>query len=162
MAITISRAVRWQKKQAQPPFSGEVSGVLCFALIFFMPPVGFLFPFSGRSVSKTHQPGIRPALPTVQTPGAHSRRSRHGTPLHSLSNAESVPDRQLSRIPLVRPLVALVWWGHSPPLHNSSCWVPCSASNSGFLFDSHDVLPSQYGLGQIAFSSRWTTFSDSN
>src|SRR6202022_4550187 len=60
-------------------------------------------------VSQTSRLGIRPALPTVQTQGAHPQRSRQTTQLHSASNAGSVPERWLARVLLVRPFAALVW-----------------------------------------------------
>jgi hypothetical protein len=47
---------------------------LCFALIFWLRPVGtFQFLFSDKSVSEMCRPGIRPALPMVQAQGAHPR-----------------------------------------------------------------------------------------
>jgi hypothetical protein len=93
----------------------------CFALIFWLRSVGtFRFPSSGKSVSQTWQLGIRPALPTVQAQGAHSRRSRHDTPLHSISNAEIVPERRLPGMLPARPFAALVWLRRPPRVHGFS------------------------------------------
>jgi hypothetical protein len=50
---------------------------------------------SGKLVSQTSRLGIRPALPTVEAQGAYPRRSRQATPLHSISNAESVSEHWL-------------------------------------------------------------------
>src|SRR5271169_4080709 len=95
---------------------GGFIDVLYFTLIFWLRSVGpFRFPPSGKSVSQTRQLGIRPALPTVEAQGAHPRRSRHGTPLHPISNAESVSGHGLSQVLLVRSFAALVWLRSSLP-----------------------------------------------
>src|SRR6202048_1885139 len=83
--------------------------VLRFVLVFWLRSVGIFRSLpSGKLVSH-----IRPALPTVQTHAAHPQRSRQTTPLHSTSNAGSVPKRWLARVLLVRLFAALVWPGSS-------------------------------------------------
>jgi hypothetical protein len=68
---------------------------------------------SGKLVSQTSRLAIGPAHPTVEAQGAHPQRSRQTTPLHSTSNAGSVPERWLARVLLVCPFAALVWLGSS-------------------------------------------------
>src|ERR1700675_812256 len=88
--------------------------VLRFALVFWWRSLGIFRPLpSGKLVSQTSRLGIRLALPTLQTQGAHPQRSRQNTPLHSTSNAGSVPKRWLARVLLVRPFAAVVWPGSS-------------------------------------------------
>ncbi len=65
-----------------------------------------------RSGSESAQPFQR------LKPKAYPRRSRPATPLHSISNAESISERWLSRVLLVRPFAASVWLGRS----SSSSW----------------------------------------
>src|SRR5260370_41669845 len=75
--------------------------VLRFVLAFWLRPVGIFRSLpSGKLVSQTSRLGIRPALPQT-------------TPLHSTSNAGSVPERWLARVLLVRPFAALIWPGSS-------------------------------------------------
>src|SRR5579859_6586018 len=108
---------------------------LCFALIFRLPSLGtFRFPSSDKSVSQTNRLGTRPALPTVQTLGVHSRRNRHETPLHSISNAESVPDRQLPGVFPSRPFAALVGLRYPARVHGFSQWDYDSVSWSHLLW----------------------------
>ena len=81
-----------------------------FVSVFWLRSLGIFRSLpSGKLVSQTSRLGIRPALPTVQTQGAHPQRSRQTTQLHSASNAGSVPERWLARVLLVRPFAALVW-----------------------------------------------------
>ena len=88
--------------------------VLRFVLVFWLRSNGIFRSLpSGKLVSQTSRLGIRPALPTVEAQGAHPQRSRQTTPLHSTSNAGSVPKRWLARVLLVRPFAALVWPGSS-------------------------------------------------
>src|SRR5580693_9505265 len=90
--------------------------LLRFVLVFWLRLNGIFRSLpSGKLVSQTSQLGIRPTLPTVQTRGDHPQRSRQTTPLHSTSNAGSVPKRWLvlARVLLVRPFAALVWPGSS-------------------------------------------------
>ena len=98
---------------------------------------------------KSSRLGIRPALPTVQTQGAHSQRNRQTTPLHSTSNAGSVPERWLARVLLVRAVrcvglarqFIVIWFDHtqpSPLLPMASTGHPSmaslqSASSSGVV-----------------------------
>src|ERR1700736_6799397 len=80
------------------------------ALFFWLRSIGIFRSLpSGKLVSQTSRLGIRPALPTVQTRGAHPQRSRQTTPLHSTSNAGSVPKRWLAPV-LPGPLFAAVVW----------------------------------------------------
>src|ERR1017187_6417685 len=80
--------------EAVVALSANFMNVVCLVSIVWLRSVGiFRFSSSGKSVSQTCRPGIRPALPTVQAQGAHPRRSRHDMLLHSISNAESVPER---------------------------------------------------------------------
>jgi hypothetical protein len=84
---------KFASEQRVAPLPVSFMDYLCFALIFWLQLAGtFRFASSGKSVSQTYQPGIRPALPTTQAQGAHPRRSRRDTPLHSISNAEIVPE----------------------------------------------------------------------
>src|ERR1035437_10495032 len=93
---------------------GGFIGLLCFVLVFWLRSLGTLwFPRAGKLVSQTRRLGIRPALPTVEAQDAHPPRSPQPTPLHSNSNAESVPERWLSRMLLVRSFAASVWLGSS-------------------------------------------------
>ena len=93
---------------------GGFIDVLRFVLVFWLRSLGTLrFPPAGKLVSQTSRLGIRPVLPTVEAQGAYPQRSRQATPLHSISNAESAPERQLLRVLLVRPFAALVWLGSS-------------------------------------------------
>jgi hypothetical protein len=72
---------------------GGFIDVLCFVLVFWLRSLGTLrFPPAGKLVSQTSRLGIRSALPTVEAQGAHLQRSRKTTPLHSTSNAGSVPE----------------------------------------------------------------------
>ena len=90
------------------------SGSLLMVLVFWLRSVeNFRSLPSGKLVSQTSRLGIRPALPTVEAQGAHPQRSRQTTPLHSTSNAGSVPERWLARVLLVCPFAALVWLGSS-------------------------------------------------
>ncbi len=108
---------------------------LCFALIYWLRSVGtFRLPSSGKSVSQMCRPGIRPALPTVQAQGAHPRRSRHDTPLHSISNAESVPERRLPEVLPARPFAALVCLRCPPRVHGFARRDYYSVSWSCFLW----------------------------
>lgn len=63
--------------------------------IFWLRSNGFRH--AGKSVSQTNRLGNRPARPTVQNPDSHPRQSRPASPTHSISNAEIVPHRRLSR-----------------------------------------------------------------
>src|SRR5208282_2273772 len=96
--------------------------VLRFALVFWLRSVGIFRPLpSGKLVSQTSRLGIRPALPTLQTQGAHP--ATKSPAIHSTSNAGSVPKRWLARVLLVRPFAALVlarqfiviWFDHTQP-----------------------------------------------
>ena len=91
-----SSVLRHGGSEAAVTFPVSFMDYLYFTLIFQLRSVGISrFSSSGKSVSQMCRPGIRPALPTVQAQGVHPRRSRHDTPLHSTSNAESVPERRL-------------------------------------------------------------------
>src|ERR1700738_25035 len=57
--------------------------VLRFVLVFWLRSIGIFRSLpSGKLVSQTSRLGKRPALPTVQTQGAHPQRSRPTTPHH--------------------------------------------------------------------------------
>jgi len=102
---------------------------LCFGWIFCLGQVGmFWFPSSDKSVSRTYRLETRPAPPTLQAPGAHPQRSRHATPLHSISNAESVSEGWLPGVLLVCPFAAFVWLRRSLRVRGFSQWIQCSAS----------------------------------
>ena len=115
---------------------------LRFVLVFWLRSVGISRSLpSGKLVSQTSRLGIRPALPTVQTRGAHPQRSRQTTPLHSTSNAGSVPKRWLARVLLIPPVrcvgvtrqFIVVWFDHtqpSPLLSMASTGHPSMASPS--------------------------------
>lgn len=98
-----------------------------FTVISWLRPAGV--PASGRLVSHTRRPGIRSALPTVQAFGPYSRRSRHDTPIHSISNAESVPERRFPPAFRVRRFDALVWLRRSARVRGLSCWDEGSISS---------------------------------
>jgi hypothetical protein len=111
--------------------------VLRFVLAFWLRPVGIFRSLpSGKLVSQTSRLGIRPALPQT-------------TPLHSTSNAGSVPERWLARVLLVRAVrcvglarqFIVIWFDHtqpSPSLPMASTGHPSmaslqSASSSGVV-----------------------------
>ena len=105
--------------------------VLSFVLVFWLMSNGIFRSLpSGKLVSQTSQLGIRPTLPTVQTRGAHPQRSRQTTPLHSTSNAGSVPKRWLARVLLIPPVrcvgvarqFIVIWFDHTQPSPGS--WQP--------------------------------------
>ena len=115
--------------------------VLRFVLVFWLRSVGIFRSLpSGKLVSQTSQLGIRPTLPTVQTRGAHPQRSRQTTPLHSTSNAGSVPKRWLARgasgspvrcVGVARQFI-VIWFDHtqpSPLLPMASTGHPSMASS---------------------------------
>ena len=89
---------------------------------------------SGKSVSHTRRPGIHSVLSTVQDSGPHWRRNRHDTPIHSISDAESVPSRGFPPVLRVRPFEALVWLRRSPRGHGFSHSDQGSVSWSHFRF----------------------------